>query len=176
MWLKLRNLSKLSSNPKSDWVAITLQKVGEESYKMKKKQIFTVGTSTRTFREFLECLKAYQIESLVDVRSFPTSRLGHFKQENLRKLLEEAGISYIYLGKELGGYRKGGYEAYTQTSDFKEGIRRLENVVRKGKFAFFCAERFPWRCHRRFIALELKKKGWEVVHIIEKDKVWIPKT
>jgi uncharacterized protein (DUF488 family) len=27
-----------------------------------------------------------------------------------------------------------------------------------GRVAIVCAEWFPWRCHRRFIALELEKK------------------
>jgi uncharacterized protein (DUF488 family) len=37
-----------------------------------------------------------------------------------------------------------------------------------------CAERFPWKCHRRWIARELSKGGWKVIHIIDKGKEWIP--
>ncbi|GFP36050.1 hypothetical protein HKBW3S43_01838, partial [Candidatus Hakubella thermalkaliphila] len=29
--------------------------------------------------------------------------------------------------------------------------------------------------HRRFIALELEREGWEVVHIIDKERTWQPK-
>lgn len=64
----------------------------------------------------------------------------------------------MYLGDELGGYRKGGYEAYLLTKEFLEGLKKLE--------------RLPWRCHRRFIGNALKNSGWKVIHIIEKDRRW----
>ena len=30
---------------------------------------------------------------------------------------------------------------------------------------------FPWRCHRRFIALELERQGWQVIHIIDSGRI-----
>lgn len=139
-----------------------------------KKEIYTIGSSRRTEEEFIEILRAYDIENLVDVRSFPKSKLEHFSKENLSRLLEDGGIGYIYLGKELGGFRKGGYEQYTHTEDFNSGVTKLEEIALQGKTAFMCAERFPWKCHRRFISRELNSRGWKVIHIIEKDRVWIP--
>ena len=74
-----------------------------------KMKIYTLGTSNRPLNEFLEILRKYQIETVVDVRHFPTSKLfPHFKKENLEKFLKESGIEYYHLEK-LGGYRKGGY-------------------------------------------------------------------
>jgi uncharacterized protein (DUF488 family) len=138
------------------------------------KVIYTIGSSRRTEEEFIEILRAYDIAILVDVRSFPRSKLEHFSKENLLKSLEEGGIRYIYLGKELGGFRKGGYELYTHTEDFSSGILKLEEIASQGKTIFMCTERFPWKCHRRYISRELNSRGWKVIHIIEKDRVWVP--
>ena len=89
-------------------------------------------------------------------------------------MLGEVAIDYVYLGKELGGFRKGGYRAYTQTDAYHAGICRLEEIAKKASTAFMCAERFPWKCHRRIIASTLEQKGWNVLHIIEKERVWNP--
>ncbi len=139
---------------------------------MPKSTIYTLGTSTHTKEEFLELLNSYHIETVVDVRSFPQSRFEHFKKENLERILSERGFNYFYLGKELGGFRKGGYLSYTKSLPYQEGISHLEQIGRESITAFICAERFPWKCHRRFIASTLEEKGWKVVHIIEKDRVW----
>ena len=52
----------------------------------------------------------------------------------------------------------------------------MEQIGKESTTAFICAERFPWKCHRRFIALSLQERGWQVMHIIEKDRIWRPKT
>ena len=132
------------------------------------KLIYTLGTSTRSPEEFIELLSSHGVEVVVDVRRFPSSRFEHFCREKLEELLPEAGIDYIYMGKELGGYRRGGYQSFTTTSEFLSGLQKLEEIARKRCTSIICAERFPWRCHRRFIALELEKRGWRVSHIIDK--------
>ena len=137
-------------------------------------QIYSVGTSTRTIEEFMGILKAYSIEVAADVRSFPQSRFPHFLGSELARFLDEEGIEYCHVGKELGGYRRGGYKAYMDTPPYHEGLARLEELARDRTTAFFCAERFPWLCHRRFIGMSLRERGWEVSHIIEEGKVWQP--
>jgi len=139
------------------------------------KKIYTLGTDLRSEEDFVEILLAYDIQAVVDVRSFPTSRIALFKRENLGRLLVREGIEYHYLGKELGGFRKGGYIAYTQTDEFKQGVMLLESIAESRTSVIICAERFPWKCHRRWISREMHKRGWEVVHIIDKGKVWAPK-
>ena len=136
------------------------------------KIIFSVGTSNRTWEEFIALLRAHGIEMVIDVRSFPTSKFAHFKRESMNLSLAEAGFGYYYLGKELGGYRKGGYEAYTQTLPYLVGIELLERMSSRCRSAFLCAERLPWRCHRRFIGRSLQERGWEVAHIIDEKRVW----
>lgn len=136
-----------------------------------KKIIYTIGTSTIRLREFVETLKYYEVERVIDVRHFPTSfRFPHFKRERLNRSLPRSGIDYIFLGEMLGSYRPGGYEAYMKMAEFEEGLGDPEKVAGEKVSAFFCAEKLFWRCHRRFIADALVKRGWEVRNIIEKGR------
>ncbi|HXX58464.1 MAG TPA: DUF488 domain-containing protein [Thermodesulfovibrionales bacterium] len=139
------------------------------------KRIFTLGTDLRSEEDFVEILLSYGIEALVDVRSSPKSKIAVFSKANLEDLLRSEGIEYHFLGKELGGFRKGGYIAYTLTDAFVEGIGRLEALAQLRPSVIVCSERFPWKCHRKWISRELHKRGWEVEHIIDKGKVWVPK-
>jgi len=139
------------------------------------KRIYTIGSSLREIEEFLQLLRQYDVQDLVDVRSFPTSKFTHFCQKELKASLTTKGIRYIYLGKELGGYRRGGYEKHMQTDAFRQGLEKLGKIARSGNSSIMCAERFPWRCHRRFISLALQERGWEVIHIIDSEKIWQPK-
>ena len=138
------------------------------------KRIFTLGTDRRSEEDFIEILLSYNIEVLIDVRSFPKSKIPTFNREYLERLLEKEGIEYRYLGKELGGFRKGGYEAYTLTEDFRRGIEEIERLAVDKAAVVICAERFPWKCHRKWISRELHRRGWRVEHIIDKGKVWVP--
>lgn len=128
-------------------------------------KIFTVGHSNRGMGEFIRLLKEAGVEVVVDVRRFPKSKFEHFNRENLENSLKEAGIDYFYLGDKLGGFRKGGYENYTKTEDFKEGIAVLVEIARRRPTAIMCAEKLFFRCHRRFIAKKLEEMGFEVIHL-----------
>jgi uncharacterized protein (DUF488 family) len=136
------------------------------------KIIFTLGTSSRTLEEFVQLLRMNSVEMVTDVRSFPTSKFPHFKKEALSQSLGEEGLGYLFLGKELGGYRKGGYEVYTQTHDYLRGLELLERLASRCRCAILCAERWPWRCHRRYIGRSMQERGWKVLHIIEEGRVW----
>jgi len=138
------------------------------------KLIYTLGTSTRSPKEFIELLTSHGMEVVVDVRRFPSSRFEHFGKEKLAGLLSEASINYVYLGEKLGGYRRGGYQNFTVTSEFQIGLEKLEEIAQNQRTAIICAERLPWRCHRRFIGLELEKRGWQVNHIIDQEREWLP--
>ncbi len=139
------------------------------------KTIYTLGTDRRSEEDFIEILHAYDIEALIDVRRFPKSKIALFMRENLERLLAREGIKYYFLGRELGGFRKGGYIAYIITVDFNKGIEKLESIAIQKTSVIICAERFPWKCHRKWIARELNKRGWQVEHILDKGKVWIPR-
>jgi uncharacterized protein (DUF488 family) len=139
------------------------------------KKIYTLGTDRRSEEDFTEILLAYSIQSLIDVRSFPRSKIPIFSRENLEDLLKREGIEYHFLGKELGGFRKGGYTSYIISDEFNKGIDLIESIAIYKMSVIICAEKLPWKCHRKWISRELHKRDWEVDHIIDKGKVWIPK-
>ena len=57
------------------------------------KGIYSIGTSNRSLDEFISLLRNYGIETVVDVRSFPTSRFEHFKRDTLERVLQECGFA-----------------------------------------------------------------------------------
>ena len=136
--------------------------------------VYTLGTSTRSFDEFVALLKRFGVGVVIDVRRFPSSRFPYFSREELAGSLPQQGINYYHLGEKLGGYRRGGYEAFSATEEFKQGLVELTEIACQRTAAIICAERLPWRCHRRFIGAELSRQGWQVVHVIDEKRIWSP--
>lgn len=149
------------------------------------KTIWTIGHSTRTLEELVEMLHSFQIEMVVDIRSFPGSRkFPQFNKEALEISFPENGLQYLHL-KELGGRRKvnqdskntawhhvafRGYADYMETDSFKKGIETLEEIALKQRTAYMCSEAVWWRCHRSMVSDYLKVHGWKVMHIMDIDK------
>jgi len=148
---------------------------------MQLKSIWTIGHSTHTLDEFMVMLKSFQIELVLDIRSFPGSRrYPYFNKESLAVSLPENEIEYIHL-RELGGRRKTtidsrntgwrvaafrGYADYMETDKFNNAIKELECLAAKKRVAFMCAEAVWWRCHRSLVSDYLKHQGWTVIHIM----------
>ena len=127
--------------------------------------IYTIGHGDRNIEEFIKILKFYNIELVIDVRRFPKSKkFPWFSKDELSKRLLKENIDYIWLGEELGGYRKEGYENYIKSEEFKKGINKIEELSNK-KLVIMCSEKLWFKCHRRFIANILTEKGYEVIHI-----------
>jgi uncharacterized protein (DUF488 family) len=143
--------------------------------------VLTVGHSTRTWKEFLEILRAHGVKRVVDVRSIPRSRHNpQFDQQTLRRKLRGAKIGYVHLRK-LGGRRHSrrdsknlawrntsfrGFADYMQTTEFDSGLQRLIKLARNKKSAIMCAEAVPWRCHRSLIGDALTARGIRVEDIM----------
>ena len=148
--------------------------------------IWTVGHSTRTIQEFIDILRQYQIEIVVDVRRFPGSRrFPHFNKTAMHDALVTAGIRYEDL-VELGGRRPArpdshnvawrnasfrGYADYMETQPFRNGVDRLLEIARTGRTVIMCSEAVWWRCHRSMIADSLKAMDVHVFHILGMKKV-----
>src|SRR6185295_4736699 len=117
--------------------------------------IWTVGHSTRSAKEFDEILMAHEIEALVDVRSFPSSRRHpHFNQPELSSHLDSIGLVYLHL-PDLGGRRRpsptskntawqnSSFRAYAdhmESQEFRKGIEALLEVAKTKRAAIMCAE------------------------------------
>ena len=70
------------------------------------KLIWTIGHSTRTSETFISLFKTFNVEQLVDVRRFPSSRkFSQFNKDNLESALLEKSIEYIHI-EALGGRHK----------------------------------------------------------------------
>jgi uncharacterized protein (DUF488 family) len=134
------------------------------------KRLYTVGHSTRTLDELVDLLNDFGITQLVDVRHYPRSRRNpQFNLEALEGELPSRGIAYSW-DEDLGGFRKGGYQAYMATPGFSLGIERLEGLLTKRPTAIMCAEIVWFRCHRRFIARQMVARGYPVTHIVTRGK------
>ena len=134
-------------------------------------QLWTVGHSNHTVERFLELLGEHGIEVVVDVRSEPYSSYSkHFCQAPLRRSLKDAGLSYVFMGRELGGrppesefYDEDGHVLYGEvaaTERFREGLRRLVDGATRYRVAVMCSEENPTPCHRRqLITRALRETG-----------------
>lgn len=144
--------------------------------------VFTIGHSTRSFTEVIDMLRAEGVRTLVDVRSFPSSR--KFPQWNLAniEIALPKDMRYLWI-KKLGGRRhtpagtptvNGGWQVkafrdyadYMATSPFNEGLHELLEVAATSNTAIMCSEAVPWRCHRRLITDALLARGVPVYNII----------
>ena len=137
--------------------------------------LYTLRTSPRSFDDFYPFFWNTKLRRVWMSGVFPRVASLTLIESCCKKNLAPQGIRYLYLGKEFGGFRKGGYVAYMETESFQRGFEKLEEIGRKKSTAFFCAERYTWKCRRRWISGQLIEKGWKVIHIIEKGKIWVPR-
>ena len=132
--------------------------------------LYTIGHSTRTLENLIAVLKHYKIELLIDVRHFPVSRHNpQFNKELLEKELPKHKIEYAWL-EVLGGFRKGGYKKYAGTEEFRRGIDELIKIAKNKNAAIMCAELLWFKCHRRYIADELKRRKFKVIHMYDENR------
>ena len=146
-------------------------------------RVFTIGHGTRPIEAFLALLERAGSRLLVDVRTAPGSRKNpQFGREALRRSVEEHGIAYEWIGKDLGGFREPregsrhtalvkepfqGYADHMDTEAFRAALGRLIDLARERPTTILCAESVWWRCHRRMIADALVASGCEVVHLMD---------
>ena len=140
--------------------------------------VFTIGHSNHSLEAFLMLLVRHGIDEVVDVRSAPYSRYApQFNHDNLEERLETVGLSYTFLGGELGGrpadlscYDSDGrvlYDRVAETDLFDDGIRRVIRSADEHRIALMCTEKEPLECHRTLlVAKTLVEHDIEVKHIL----------
>lgn len=141
--------------------------------------IYTIGHSNLNFQCFVNLLKSFSIDLVGDVRSDPYSRyVPHFNKSEMEVRLPPHGISYLFLGKELGARQKDSslfdhtgrldFMKYQKTERFLSGIEKLKNLALKDhKIAIMCTEADPLKCHRfSMISSYISKNGFLVKHIL----------
>ena len=145
-------------------------------------RVFTIGHSTRELDEVVAMLRANAVTTLVDVRSYPSSRtFPQWNQDAIRQALPE-DIGYRWI-RDLGGRRhtRAGvaspngawrvkafrdYADYAASEEFSAGLAELLEVAHESVPAIMCSEAVPWRCHRRLIKDALIVAGAEVFDIM----------
>jgi uncharacterized protein (DUF488 family) len=139
--------------------------------------VFTIGHSNHSLERFLALLAGAGVEMVADVRSQPASRhFPHFGKAALAKALQDAGISYLFLGRELGGrptdaslFTDGiaDFERMAETQRFREGLKRVMADAIWVRLALMCSEKEPLDCHRcLLVGRALAAGGIEVRHIL----------
>lgn len=147
-------------------------------------RLYSIGHSNQTQEEFLELLRTFGINCVVDVRSIPASKYSpQFNQEVLRNYLQNNGIVYLHFGEEFGARRtdsldkdgKVDFELAAQSANFKRGVTRVLEGIEKGySIAFMCSEAEPLECHRfALVSRYFHERGYDVQHI-RKDATLTP--
>lgn len=143
--------------------------------------VYTIGHSTRAWKDFVNVLLAHQIACLVDVRAFPMSRrMPHFNREHMAQALLTSGVEYRWM-PSLGGRRDKqrehspniglrnqafrNYADYMLTAEFRQAADELVKAAREKRTTIMCAERVMFNCHRMLISDYLALHSHEVLHI-----------
>lgn len=144
-------------------------------------RLYTIGHSTRPLDDFIAVLTSAGITLLADVRAYPASRRHpHFSREPLAAALEARGITYQWLGRELGGHRSAhkdspntalppvwrGYADHMATPLYEKGLAELQAQSQTHVVCMMCAERNPCDCHRSFISDSFVSRQWCITHLI----------
>ncbi len=147
--------------------------------------IFTIGHSTRPIDVFIQMLKSFGVNAVVDIRTVPRSRTNpQYNLDVLPDLLAESDIQHYQIAS-LGGLRKKSktvpdevnafwdnrsfhnYADYAFSDEFEQGLNQLLRLSDSRRCAIMCSEAVWWRCHRRIVADYLLSRGVEVLHIMD---------
>ena len=120
--------------------------------------LLTIGHSNQSAEQFLAKVKNAGVTLIADVRSVPFSRrFPWFSSRPLAERLHGRGIAFVAYGDALGGrptdpalYCDGiaDYEAMAETAEFRAGLDRLSDDMRRHRVCLMCSEREPLDCHR----------------------------
>jgi uncharacterized protein (DUF488 family) len=140
--------------------------------------VYSIGHSDHDSEAFIALLRRHGVTTVVDVRSQPYSRWAHqFNREALARDLQDAEISYRFMGDALGGrpadpdvYDPGDehpdYGRVERTTTYQAGVDRLLGLAQAERVAVMCSEGDHRRCHRHLlIAQTLLGRGVRVLHI-----------
>ena len=147
---------------------------------------YSMGFSNRSWDDFLEILRSFRIERIVDIRTLPGSRrTPQYNKEHLEGSLPGLGVEYIHL-KTLGGLRRAnpadltnagwrnasfrGYADYMQGEEFWTALSDLIRLSGEKRTVFACTEAGFWRCHRSLVSDALLVRGYRVEHIFHAKK------
>lgn len=137
-------------------------------------EIYTIGFTKRTARDFFETIKSHGIQRLVDVRLNNSSQLAGFsKKDDLEYFLGRiCDAAYIHdpilapTPELLDSYKKTKFSTWDEYArEFLRlmAARKIEEHLRPSDFqlrtVLLCSEFEPQHCHRRLV-LEYLQSQW----------------
>jgi len=140
--------------------------------------IYTIGHSVHEIDYFIELLKKYDINLVLDVRSSPYSKYApQFNKKNIEEKLEENGIHYNFVGDSFGArqknpnlYSKDGivdFDKVRESIKFKATFNKVIDNINNANMVLMCSEKEPIDCHRSIlISKAFYRKGINIQHIL----------
>ena len=146
--------------------------------------LFTIGHSVHPLAYFLELLRKYAVDYVIDVRSIPYSEhASDYNKENIKNFLNDEKIGYAHMGKYFGARQEDSslytfdknkekyyldFEKVQKSPNFQIGFENILKGREKYKIAFMCSEKNPIDCHRAImVGNAFFKKGCSVKHILD---------
>jgi uncharacterized protein (DUF488 family) len=139
--------------------------------------VWTIGHSNHAADAFIGLLRRHSISAVADVRTSPYSAYSiQFNKDQLARHLQTHGVSYVFLGAELGGrpsdatmYDHEGrvrYDLVAESPAYRRGIERVVSGAADLRIALLCGEEDPISCHRRrLVGRTLSELGLAIEHI-----------
>lgn len=144
--------------------------------------VYTIGYSGFKKNDFVEALRKYGINLVIDVRSKPYSQyFSDYNKENLERFLTGEHIFYRNYAVEFGArqtnnlYHAQGYmdfELFSQSDSFLTGFDKIEKTLEKGYTpVLMCAEKDPFNCHRAIlVSRAFSLTGYHIEHLLPNDE------
>ena len=123
---------------------------------------YTIGLSHHTPEEFARLLEKYHITLCIDLRSHVYPSLKWMpKTVRCETLGGQRGHQCLNNDLEVDIYRDS-----QRQSQYQEEWLFLLSQSAEERIALICSEGMPWKCHRRFLAVQLVAQDREVYHIL----------
>ena len=157
-------------------------------------RLFTIGYAGKSLDEFLKCLKKYNINYLLDIRSEPHSKIfSEYDKDRLSAFLSKHNIRYVSYGEFFGARRKENdvyhhtyniegveqeqvfFNKVYGTNSFKNGVKKVLRTMSLGwNICFMCSEKEPVNCHRFWMVAyyfeKALKKDIKTTNIVDYDE------
>ncbi|WP_461206349.1 hypothetical protein [Clostridium sp. DL1XJH146] len=136
---------------------------------------YTIGHSDRNLYNFIDIIKKYKIDCIMDIRSnelILDPENSFYLKHNLKEKLNIEGINWIDMENSFN-IKSNDLQDIFSNYEFIKGINRLEEGIRRGhRIALLGKEYNPLHCNRGIvIGHYLKTKGITVSHILDKQLV-----
>ena len=140
----------------------------------------TLGYEQSDVDAYIDRLVEHGVTVVVDVRDMPLSRKKGFSKNQLRELLEQAGIDYVHY-RSLGAPKAlrvelidtGSWSNYArqyrgQVLRYRKAeVDELIELAGEETISLLCFERDPMECHRSLVAREMEKRAKDTNLIVE---------